>query len=223
MGSTYSIIRIAILLSVLIIPVAYAQIDLEYTVNSYLRGSQIDLKFFCSDNGTLCDSGIICNTTINSPNGDNFIKSASLDYQGEYVNITIPKTRAIGLYSGFLICSDGVSSKSITYIYKINPTLNPDGNTFTTIFALALIAAALLILAFILSDEHIWIKVPFLFVGIIISIYGIPIALFSSVINSTIYAVSLVAFYLFLIYTFGYIVWYCFMLIIRRTHKRGIK
>ena len=153
---------------------------------TYKKGSIIDIKIPCINNGSSCSGGATCSLTINDPDGLNVVKDGSMTNNLQYFNYTLDsnQTQKLGIYQYLALCQDSsingysIDNFEITSTGASNEFLND-----IALFIFIIFAVILFILG--LNKEDVWITLlsSFLFIIAGFWTYYNPIFYFPSFIN----------------------------------------
>jgi len=107
-----------IALILLIIPIAKAEVDVDYV---FKINQDADIKIACFDtDSTLCDSTTTCYITINYPDGSNLVRNGTMTLIGSYYNYTVDSSLLTkkGEYSTTVNC-EGTYNGYTSFLFGI--------------------------------------------------------------------------------------------------------
>ena len=104
-----------IMLILLIVSIISA-VDID---DIFQKGTEIDYKKPCFDEGVYCSGTTACNITILYPNNTAFINNQLMTNQYSFHNYTLPDTSVIGTYTSNIVCIDGGKNGTEMYYFRI--------------------------------------------------------------------------------------------------------
>jgi len=117
----------------------------------FKKGTDVDLKIPCVNEGSACSASAVCNITVNDPNSNNIIDNQEMTNSGAFHNYTLINTETIGEYQATVFCIDGTDADYTTF--SLATTENgQEQNDWTFILAIAITIGFLLILAVNLGE-----------------------------------------------------------------------
>lgn len=137
-------IIITIFLIMLILPIINA-------VPVYQKGTIVDLKIPCSNNGTYCSPSTDCNATIISPAGVLLKNAFNMTRDTSIFNVTLneTETNTNGEYELTVCCIDGSATNCNTLTFLITPN-GIENTQETAIFYIGGLAIVLTLIGFVL-------------------------------------------------------------------------
>ena len=94
------------------------------------EGKSVDIKFPCTNDGVICDSSYVCNTSVYSPSNNRILNNVIATRNQIDYNITINQnlTSEFNYYKLDLSCTNGLLNGSATYYIEVTADGNPYRN-----------------------------------------------------------------------------------------------
>lgn len=115
----------------------------SYAQPTYIfrQGDEASLKVLCVNSGSPCNIGASCNFTSEYPNGSLLVDNKELDYNGVYLNYTLPDTSIPGEYNSFIFCNDSGQNGYSSFSFLINDTGEEDSPGLTVMLIILFVFA----------------------------------------------------------------------------------
>ena len=118
----------------------------------FKKGTNVDLKIPCINNGNPCSALSVCNITVNNPNSENIINNQVMTNVGSFHNYTITDTNIIGEYQATVFCIDGTDADYTSFSFATTEN-GEKQNDWTFILAIAITVLFLMIIAVNLREN----------------------------------------------------------------------
>lgn len=123
--------------------------------NTFQRNSQIDYKFPCVVNGTLCSGNTVCNVTVIDSNFTVLKNGVNATNKGTYFNVTLAPelTNTTGRYNVIISCNSTTSFNTGIDFFIVTPSGVEAGesNIWMIAFLPALLILFLMIIFYIIG------------------------------------------------------------------------
>jgi len=204
---------------ILFISFAYAEPSLVY-----MKNDKIDLKVPCEvgSNHSACSSGVACNISITYPNSSYMSDNAVMTHGVPNYNYTLPSSSVSGTYNAHMYCTDGTNSGFGLFQFKISSSGQNNITPLTSIIALGIMALIMIIIAYILGDEHWFMKIFMTLGAIFCIVLGIPATLLAERIPELIFRWGMRIYIIVLIYVVCYPIWWV-LLLLKKNWSQGKK
>lgn len=88
---------------------------------TFQRGSTINFKLPCYNNGSYCSATAECYFTLAYPNSTILVDNQTMTNGGAYHSYTIPDSSVVGTYAGSVVCLDSGYTGYSTFEIDITP------------------------------------------------------------------------------------------------------
>jgi len=87
--------------------------------SSFKTGTPININIPCVNDGNQCSGNSTCQITVFFPDSSVFVNGSLMTNNGNYHNLTLPKTDISGTYTASVYCEDGTDHGHVTFIFDV--------------------------------------------------------------------------------------------------------